>query len=511
MDKLIYYSENPNLGKRVITLSSGETEYRENCKRIKGDWYVMNKTCFYINGVWYRVSSGLIDIDHETKQWFIKKEMPKNIITGVVDIKDYKPVLGFFSVNCFNNTKVHIEGLGEYVALNKDILERNGYAEDLSTGVYFSTKHVAPNKLKQIKNVVDHTAKGYNIEDNKHEYITKKTLYETFPTEISKEARVYGKMLGDLTFGIELEAAKGYLPEHLQNQLGVVICRDGSLKDENGKPGPEFVSIPLTGAKGLQTVVNIGRELSKRTVLDIKCSYHVHLGNLNINRLFLVSLFRLSYKIQNELFLMFPYYKANPEGIKEKNYNQKLPSLGIYWADPAMSKSAFENYINESYKKIFVWLSGGHVPDNIFNAKVHKHPQPHKWDRKARYYWMNAMNTIFSERGTVEFRPHTPTTNPQKIINWLFICNAIVRYASLNSKDILTNRKNKVTLNKILDYYADNFSSKGKFLSEYLKAYVNERKERFIRDYEAGDRISSWEIEEDKNYLFSYQGIGELI
>ena len=158
-----------------------------------------------------------------------------------------------------------------------------------------------------------------------------------------------------------------------------------------------------------------------------------------------------------------------------------------------------------------MWLSGGHAPDNIFNAKVHKHPQAHKWDRKSRYYWMNAMNTIFSERGTVEFRPHTPTTNPQKIVNWLFICNAIVRYASLHSKSILTDRKQKITLNKVLDYYAENFGSTGRFLSEYLKAYVTERKEKFIRDYERGDKISNWEIEEDKDYLFNYQGIGELI
>jgi hypothetical protein len=36
---------------------------------------------------------------------------------------------------------------------------------------------------------------------------------------------------------------------------------------------------------------------------------------------------------------------------------------------------------------------------------------------------------IWGSRGTVEFRCHTPTVQYQKVINWLFIVVAILKYA----------------------------------------------------------------------------------
>jgi hypothetical protein len=266
----------------------------------------------------------------------------------------------------------------------------------------------------------------------------------------------------------------------------------------------------MGGAKGIQTASDLCNDLSVRTVVDLKCSLHIHLGNLNLTRPFLIALFRLGYKIQNELFQMFPYYKANPKGIKQKNYNQKLPSLSIKAVGDGATKKDIDTMVDNAYKRLFTWLAGQDAPEDIFKKKVFRHPQPHKWDRSSRYYWLNLMNTIFSERGTVEFRPHTPTMNAQKVLNWLFICNAIVKYAEQNQKEILTSSK-KITMNHVLDYYADNFGSNGKFLSNYLKAYVDERKELFFADYEKGDYLSEWEMKEDRDYTFCFEGIGSLV
>ncbi len=264
----------------------------------------------------------------------------------------------------------------------------------------------------------------------------------------------------------------------------------------------------MSGAKGLQTVNGLGAELPKRTELNINCSFHIHFGNLPTSRTFLVSLYKLSLKLQNEMFTMFPYYKANPNGIKSKNYNQKLPTLSMKNISDKYTQDEFNEFINNSYSKIFSWLSGGYMPDKARNRKNKKHPVQAKWDRHGRYYWINFMNTIFSERNTVEFRLHGPTTNSQKMINWLFICNAILKYANTHSHKILLSNT-EITLSEILGYYTQ-FGSNGKFLSEYLIAYIDSRKEAFLRDYNRGDLTSHWDYEKDSDYSFTYQNVTHL-
>lgn len=509
MDKnippMILYQDNPNLEKKVVETFNKQKEYRCNCWKIKGLYYVINKDAFEVEGVRYRLNSGLITYDHELKKMVVLKG--KNLTKGIVDFKDGFPIYGFFSANPYNNCQV-ADKLSHF-AINSDILIANKYGENFSTGVWYPLKSVSVKDLQTPHNSNDYTTKGYNIEDNTGEFLTKIELYKNFTPELSKDVRRYGKMLGDTTFGFELECSKGYLPDNLQNQNGVVICRDGSLNDENGKPGPEFVTIPMHGAKGLQTISNIAKELSKRTALDIKCSLHIHLGNIPTTRMYLVSLYKLACKLQNEIFQMFPFYKTNPEGIKQKNYNKKLPSLDILNIPKNLNKEQFEEFINSSYKVIFSWLAEGYVPDININRKRKQHPVNQKWNRKSRYYWLNFMNTIFSERNTIEFRLHTPTTNQQKIVNWLFICNAIIKFVSVHTSKILTN-KEPITLNDVLDYYGESFGQRGKFLSEYLKAYVKERKDMFFKDFCEDNKTSDWDITNDKQYEFVYNNVKHL-
>lgn len=506
MENRIFYSEDSTLERKVVETFDGQKEYRTNCRKIRDKYYIKDKQCFFIDNMWYRLSSGLIAFDHE------KGEVVKvtdSLIKGIVDFEKGELKTGFFSPNPYKNCNVYKKGHGSIQCINEKILIENGYAEDFSSGIWYSVKEASISSLQTPKNNVDHTSKGYNIEDNVDEFKQKIELYDNYSPELTKDVKRFGKMLGDISFGVELECSKGFLPEHIQNQLGVVICRDGSLNDENGKPGPEFVTIPLKGVKGLQTISNMSKELAKRTALDIKCSLHIHIGNLPTTRMFLVSLYMLSRKLQNEIFQMFPFYKTNPEGIKQKNYNQKLPSLDMMPVLRGMQKEEFDEYINDCYKRLFSWLSEGYYPDQNVNRKLKNHPVAQKWNRHNRYFWINFMNTIFSSRNTIEFRLHTPTTNQQKIVNWLFICNAIVKYATTHSRKILLS-KTSLTLNDVLDYYGNTFSQKGKFLSEYLKKYVEERKEAFYKDFKANDKISQWDIDKDKEYVFNFNGVTHL-
>jgi hypothetical protein len=505
----MYYKENPNLGRRIVKTYNGEQEYRFNCKKIKGDYYVINKSCFEIDGTWYRINSGLIVFDYAKNQYCLVKN--SNLMTGIVSFEKGVPVMGNFTPNPYTNCKVidkHSDS-GFVWCINQEILIGNNYAENFSTGIWHPLLGIPVAKLQTPANVLNHTNKGYNIEDNAEEFNQKIELLKNFNPEYTKDVKRFAKMLGDTTFGLEIECNKGYLPDNIQNQTGVVICRDGSLNDENGNPGPEFVTVPLQGAKGLQTIANLGKELPKRTTININCSLHIHFGNLPTTRMFLVSLYRLSYKLQTDIFQMFPFYKTNPEGVKKKNYNQKLPSLDIMNVPRGINKLDFNGYINDSYKALFSWLAEGCQPDATYNRKLKAHPVAHKWNRHNRYYWINFMNTIFSNRNTVEFRLHTPTTNSQKMINWLFICNAILKYANTHATRILLT-KSQITLDEVLDYYKETFGERGAFLSEYLKAYVAERKEKIFNDIQKGDKLSNWDIENDKNYLFSYKGVNHL-
>lgn len=505
---MIYYSDNPSLDKKVVVTHDGQNEYRVNCRKIKGKYYIMNKTCFFVEGSWYRADSGLTVMDHELGKMVLSDK--PGLVKGVVSFNKGVPVVGFFTANPYKNCYAFIKEFEQVLpVINDEILIGNNYAEHFSRGEWCSLKSVDIRTLQTPANVVDNTAKGYNIEDNKDEFREKIRLYNEYSPELTKDVKRYGRMLGGTTFGFEIEAAKGFLPINIQNRNGVVVCRDGSLTDETGKPGPEFVTIPLSGVKGLQTISNLSKELSKRTALSLNCSLHIHLGNLPTTRMYLVSLFRLCTKIQNEMFQMFPFYKTNPQGVKKKNYNKKLPILDIMRVPENISKEEFSEYIDDCYKSIFSWLSEGYIPDHNVNRKNKRHPVQQKWNRSSRYYWVNFMNTIFSERNTVEFRLHTPTTNQQKMVNWLFICNAIVRYANTHShKILLTN--DPITISDVLDHYSDNYGSRGNFLSQYLKAYVEERKNVFYEDFLKGDYVSTWDMNCDKDYVFNYNGVTHL-
>lgn len=508
---MILYSQNPDLKLLKVTTIKGDTEYRRNCKYIGGKYYLMDRDCFNVEGKWHRVDGGLIVYDHETKIW-IHKNQAKGLIRGIVDFeKDNKPVVGYFSRNIYNNVITKTKSHGSIPAINSEILEKNGFIEDVSVGTWFFKGDMSSDDIrarKVIRNNRSFTDRGYNIEENAKDFNFKVEAYNNYNTTISKKAREMSKYLGDITFGAEIEIAKGNLPENLQSKFGVVICRDGSIDG-----GPELVTIPLGGAKGLQTLCDLGEALYKRGETSLACSFHLHFGNTRRDKLYVAAVYTLCRRIQDEIFTMFPYYKTDPKGVKKKNYNQKLQRLGIH---PLIKtdKESFETYLVDVHAKLFDFFAEGRMTLDQFDKKTREHPVSRKWDRHNRYFWVNLFNMFFGHRHTFEFRLHGPTTNPHKMINWLFICLAILKYADKNALQILKMKdKETVSLKELLTIYEDNFPKDGKarFLSEYLYAYFRERQEAFKKDYKRGDVISSWDIDEDKEYSFSYNGVKGLI
>lgn len=502
----ISYKDNPNLKLEVVTTVQGDKEYRQNCRYIKGVYYVIDRDAININDTFYRVNSGKIVLDSEKNIWLLK-EQANNLITGIIDVNEKGPVIGTFSPNVFNNGYINTKN-GGYPIMNPELCQ-DFVVENKSKGTYVVKAEQTATYVKNlsvIKAGIDYTNKGYNIEDNKQEFKEKTIAFQEYSPVLSKNAKVFGQLLGNTTFGCELEAAVGACPDHLQYRHGVVTCRDGSLDG-----GPEFVTVPLEGAKGIQNLYNLSNVLKERCDININCSLHIHTGNIPLTRMYIVALYMLGLKIQDELFLMFPGFKVDPRNIKKKNYCQKLKNLSIHYLQEN-TKANFKSFVDDAYYKIFTFLSDGVPPDENNNSRVKKHPIKEKWNRPSRYYWLNLQNMIFSERGTAEHRMHTGTLNSTKILNWLFICNAIIRYAEKNIEKIITSPKN-ISLKEVLDFYKTEYptNQSAVLLSDYLNAYYNYRKKVFEKDIANGDKISEHEMHRDKEYSFEYKGLASLV
>lgn len=501
------YKENPDLPLKVCITVTGDKEYVKHCFRKNKAWFPRGVELIELNGKFYMPDSKLISFDHELKTYFVKQEGKyggKICFNGVIgyNVEAQEFILGDFTMNKYNNVTVMTPDR-EFYAINADVLVGSGYTEELATGQY--KRNLKENK---ILNKINHANKGYNIEENGYERLI--DTYNKKPYKFDINHAKIGNLLKGTTFGIELEACAGNLPNHLLARTGCCICKDGSLIGGDGLYPPEYVTVPLSGGKGIGNAIELCGYLSERNIADLKCSFHAHLGGFVTSRQFLVSLHSLCYKIQSDVFKMFPAYKLNPEGIKGKNYCKVLPKVFKQYD----SADDYNDYINNAYKMLYAYLSSySHgdtikkVQPNQFNNrknKVHNGGKA-KWNRLARYHWINMINSVFSSRNTVEFRIHTPTFNATKVVNWLLICNAICKYAERYPLRCIDSTK--ISFTDVLNYYRDTNSGNvyATYVSNYLNAYVNERITLFKADKKAGDMLSNHELENDKAYTFTFE------
>jgi hypothetical protein len=206
---------------------------------------------------------------------------------------------------------------------------------------------------------------------------------------ITKEHYHISKALGNYTFGLEFETRNGYLSKPITKKLGLIPLKDGSLRLNDGKEPYEFVTIPLSGYKGISTLDNVCKVLSDRTIFDQKCSLHLHLGNVPYDELFIISFMKLIISIQEELLTLFPLYKTNSELIgNSKNYCKLLP-LEIKPKTISdfnrMSKLDIEEYISENFNNIYRFVSDGQTPNKDYNRRILNHPSHgQKWNIHSR-------------------------------------------------------------------------------------------------------------------------------
>lgn len=502
MLKYPYYSENQELDLKVIETIDGDLEYLANCKKFPDGFYYVKEKHLELSGdTWIKKVPKYYDYE-------LKKEVARvdNLSHGVVAIDENgKITKGYFTKNPYTNCRLHNmpEGMGSDVrCMDYKILTEKYFVEHLGHGVYFWKPSLTTSDIKALmdkKNGRNNSNAAYNVMDNNSGFPKYKEIYEKSIFPIDKDLRTVSTYIKDLTFGLEMETINGCLPEHLCNQYGIIICKDGSTKNENGYYPPEYVTVPYGGAKGLQAARNVSKEIAKRSDIDVKCSLHVHIGGFDITRLFMISMFKLCYKIQDEIFKMFPLYKTNEVKYanKEKNYCKKLPDILTNY-----KSGDFGEYVNSTYEDIYSFLTGGKKFSGEFNMRSKNNPWGgHKWDIQTRYYWVNFVNPVFGKQDTIEFRLHTATLNSDKILNWLLICAAIIKFAQSHPEKCLGSKP--ITLQEVLEYYKNLKNTPyGAKLTQNLINYYNSRKEYFEAKTAKSDYIVPEEFKNDLTYSF---------
>lgn len=495
----------------IVTTISNEELPKSECRKIRGIYYKIGDLkvensgdCYKINDKFYKAKTGYIVYDHRINEYVIKK---MNVIVedGVIGIVDNEPILGSFSMTPGDPVNCVLDYKGtKYSCISDEIFEdQNTFLEDLRTGEFVHRNSINANFFVEPV-VVSNGIKANLPYDSTGRTQMHSAVYDKFyKPNYSAAVEEYGPSLRDLTFGIEFETTKGFIPQRITDRLGLMSLRDGSV------PGLEYVTVPLQGLKGMQTVLDSLKQLRKRTAYDHSCSMHIHIGNLPRTESFMVALMRILYMVQDEMFDMFPIYKRNNYGVKRKPYTKAFSYQDtVFNFDRVITK---EN-VSANFGKLYNFLSMGEPYANRGNNidEVKSHPSDPrgngKWNIKTRYYWVNLIPLLFGNKQTVEFRIHTPTYDDSKVMNFLLLCTSIINYVKDRETAILKDPDSLrgLTLYSIV-CDANRKTDKNGRLAEELHNYTRRRRDSMYSQTKDGNIIGD---EDAFNYM-SHIGWGK--
>jgi hypothetical protein len=436
---------------KFVTTFKGEELPISKCRKFnkeyykKGDITVENSGDCYLmeDGKYYRVETDVIVYNHSSKRYVFSSSF--NLAKGFID-KDFK--IGHFDYDEINNIVVHLKTGGTVLAISEEIVKGNlEYRECINDGEYYHISRKPADLLcllqrphPDLKNRLQYNSKSL-LKGAVEEY-EKYFIYEP-----NKECDLLGNFVGDYTFGFEFETVKGMIPLRHCKKLGLMPLRDGSIA------GLEYATIPLKGAKGIQSLFQTVNLLKERTLFDEHCSIHMHIGGVPRTESFILAFFKTTLFIQDELFELFPLYKKYNYRYKNKNYTAPYDAVKFL--------SKFDNVINNGNIKrnfgiLFNYLSRG-VPyeeygSDLNNVKVHPNDsdENHKWNVNTRYHLHNIIPIIFGNKQTIEFRLHTSTDDADKLILFLLLNLSILNYVKVYEKSILEGKRNINGLNEII-------------------------------------------------------------
>ena len=277
------------------------------------------------------------------------------------------------------------------------------------------------------------------------------------PTVCPDNSRYMAKSRRDLPVGIEIEAEGGDYRDvyHELADDGFGVQGDASL-DEDGIE----IQVPASNGGNTERLVTQACESLADSGFYItkRCGLHVHIEYPSrmktIKRLML-----MVYACEPVL------YAVNPASRRDNNFCQPL---------------------NRAFSVHEIIRTQARDMDRLFYSK--KHPdltetkvrnfKRFKWN-ECRYFGFNLHSLFY--RGTVEFRYHSGTISPDKIIRWVDLLKAILLYVrfSYNQDEVFRIIEQPGVLGKIrqmrnllgldeplVDYFVNRYI---KFVNEYVR------------------------------------------
>tara|TARA_R110000850_G_scaffold1714_22_gene9250 strand:- start:54 stop:1625 length:1572 start_codon:yes stop_codon:yes gene_type:complete len=507
---------------KTVTTAAGNIVPREGVRRIKGEFYEVDKECFRIKSpkgelYWYRVASGKIGYVVEKNAWDLLSRILDSEERMIQGVYHEGPDLGYFPQKKDTTVFLYSKVGTKTPCYSEEVATSLGYIQSKNNSYFM---HPNEFKLSEITRKAVYRYKELKINYGANEGST------TFVNINNKYGKAYKnikvsdnttelyKMLGNLTFGIEFETCNGVVPVRKLGALGLVPLKDGSLRDAEGREPYEYTTVPLQGPRGLETIKNITKELTEYCEVNEKCSLHVHLGGFERTEKMILALYMLSYTVQKEFLAMMPGYKIDPVRSigSSKNYCQMLPDLGLRANNIFVDNDS--NNVKERtrtfFNKIFSWTTDNKLSamDANYNLTSYNHPSGAKWNQHARYHHINFVSPIFSRSGTLEFRLHPPTTNFTKTINWLMICASLIKFAQNNTDDIIKGKYDKITLSDLVAGYKNDFgnvppSKRREEVATYLQNYIKFRIDLFKPSNK--DILGKKSIEFEKDAAFTFK------
>jgi hypothetical protein len=461
--------------KLVITINKEKLPL-DQCRYVDGAYYKIGDItikdsgdCYLINGKFYREETGKIVYDYRINQYVIRN---MNIIKGVIGFDENNvPILGNFSLT---GSEVILNTPTErlFVIDEKIIIDNQEYREKISNGEYYHISLLSSKDfiVKEIPSNEYKTSLPYDSKGITEDFIKD---YDNLELRINPKLESYAEILKGLSFGFEFETIKGFIPDRVLKKIGLIPLRDGSIS------GIEYVSVPMTGGKGLHVLMEAIKELNKRTEYDNSCALHLHLGNIPRTKEFILAFFLVTLKYQEEIFSMFPLYKKYNFGVKRKNYSQPY---NLFQFLSKIDSSIDQNNLNKNFKCLFDYLNQDYYPLEEIKGDlnlVEYHPADkegnQKWNIKYRYHFHNFIPLIYGNKQTIEFRIHTPTYDVNKILSFLFLNASLINFTKRHEREILKN-PGKFLLNykNLSHVYCEEFDTVGnRIMREQLKDFLS--------------------------------------
>lgn len=324
----------------------------------------------------------------------VVKHIPGQIVFGYVDKSTPAERVLFFT----NGSLV------EYVAYREKLGDTLVYSN--RRGMYLSRVDLTPEQLinetlsKGVGKFPYHFEKKYEACENFRRFQGKQEILNPDKFHPLSNYLKY-------SFGLEFETSQGYVPEDICYRDGLIPLRDGSIA------GIEYSTVVLSGSEGISLLEQQVESMRKYTDFNKECSLHIHMGGYQLTSKKIFNLYYLCKHLEIDISLLVPRYTFNTSKYKanHKDYCNQLP-------------------VYRSFGQMYEHLVGRKFLGDFTQPHPNDIRREAKWRIPTRYTWVNFINALcYNINKTIEFRFLRPTYNFQKIILWLYILNAIMRYA----------------------------------------------------------------------------------